>query len=373
VRQLSNLVVDLDAEFDLSSTHARGDAVRIVSPARADERTLAWIDDEFGGTWSSEANLGSNVLGFRGDAPVGFATFDPKGLRFGWLRGAAREPGVGVFGPFGVARSERGSGLGTTILRLALALLRDRGFARALIAAVGNERLIRYYRDTVGARVLERFDADAWARPRPRVVVMVSGSGTNLQAVLDGAEAGALPIDVVAVVSNNARAYANERARRAGVPLTVLPWRRTDELRQAYDERLLAEVVARQPDLVLLLGWMHLLPEAFVRTFPSLLNLHPAYLPLDPQRDDVVMPDGTRMTAFRGPHAVADALATESAWVGATVHAVTPLTDRGPVLARKPMRVAPEEHEGDVMERLHQLEHDLVVTAVMRWLYERVG
>ena len=59
---------------------------------------------------------------------------------------------------------------------------------------------------------------------------------------------------------------------------------------------------------MLLLGWMHLLSDSFVRAFPQMLNLHPAFLPLDPRRDDVVMPDGTQMPAFRGPRAVRDAL-----------------------------------------------------------------
>ena len=63
-----------------------------------------------------------------------------------------------------------------------------------------------------------------------------------------------------------------------------------------------------RPDLVLLLGWMHLLSDGFVATFPELINLHPAFLPLDPQRDDVVFPDGAQTAAFRGAYAVRDAL-----------------------------------------------------------------
>jgi phosphoribosylglycinamide formyltransferase 1 len=370
VRRLSNLVVELDARFEATAAPADTGGVHVVSTP-ADERTLAWIDQEFGGTWSSEVRLGSNVLAFRGDEPVGFATFDPKGLRFKWLRGAALERDVGIFGPFGVARSERGSGLGTLLLQRALAHLRDRGFTRALIAAVGSERLIRYYGEAVGARVLESFDVETWAQPRPRVVVLASGHGTNLQAVLDAARSGELPVDVVAVVSNNAGAYANERAHRAGVPLVVVTWKRKDEARHSYDQRLLEAVAEQWPDLVLLLGWMHLLPVAFVDRFPSLLNLHPAFLPLDPERDEVVMPDGARIEAFRGPHAVSDALERGSAWTGATVHAVTPSTDRGPVLARRPLRLSAGESEADVMTRLHPIEHELVATAVMRWLYER--
>jgi phosphoribosylglycinamide formyltransferase 1 len=375
VRELYNLVVDLDARFEVDVAHAGDNAsgVRITSSTEEDERTLAWIDEEFGGTWSSEAHLGSNIVAFRGEAPVGFATFDPKGLRFRWLRGAARERDVGIFGPFGIAESERGANLGIALLHRALVRLRERGFARALIAAVGNQRLVRYYGEAVGARILERFDVDAWAIPRPRVVAMVSGNGTNLQAVLDRARSGSLPVDVVAVVSNSSRAFANERALRAGVPVSVVPWTKRDQTRPAYDQRLLKSVQAQRPDLVLLLGWMHLLSGEFVTAFPSLFNLHPAYLPLDPRRDDVVMPDGTQMDAFRGPHAVRDALTAGSRWVGATVHAVTPSTDRGPVVARRPMRLAVGEKEADVMARLHPIEHDLVAAAVMRWLYERVG
>ncbi len=369
MRELCNLVVDLP----VSPRACRGvaPAIRIISSTNADDRTLAWIDQEFGGTWSSEARHGPNVIAYRDDSPIGFATFDPKGLRFAWLRGIARERDVGIFGPFGVAASERGQGLGATLLRQALMNLRARGYGRALIAAVGNERLIRYYTETVGARVAERFDIERWATPRPRVLAMVSGNGTNLQALLDRVRSGALPIDVVGVISNNAQAYANERARNAGVPVFVMPWERQEESRNSFDERLLALASAQRPEPIVLLGWMHLLSESFVATFPTILNVHPAFLPLDPSRDDVVLPDGTRMPAFRGPHAVAEALAAGTDWVGATVHVVTAATDRGPVVARRPLAVGAGEVEADVMTRLHPVEHELVAAAVMRWLYER--
>ena len=122
---------------------------------------------------------------------------------------------------------------------------------------------------------------------------------------------------------------------------------------------------------MLLLGWMHLLSESFVGAFPEMLNLHPAFLPLDPDRDDVAMPDGIRIPAFRGPRAVRDALAGSSPWVGATLHRVTGATDRGPVLARKPLLVKPGEDEDDLMERVHEIERGVVRAGVTRWLYER--
>lgn len=378
VRDLVNLAVELDERFLLSPEAAAATVadshpgVEIVRTATPDDATLAWIDEEFGGAWSSEARAGTNVVAVRGGRPIGFATVDPQGLRFRWLSGLARDPGVGVFGPFGVAPAERGAGLGGLLLRLALAELRERGYARALIPAVGDEGLAGYYARAVGAHVAERFDAAWLSQPRARAVIMASGNGSNLQAVLDAVGAGDLVIDVAGVVANNPHAFAIERARSAGVgSIAVLPWLRKAEPRAEYDARLLESVSAMRPDLVLLLGWMHLLDERFVRAFSGLLNLHPAFLPLDAERDDVGMPDGSRIPAFRGAFAVRDALAAGSSWIGATVHAVTPATDRGPVLVRKPLRVNPGEGEAQLMERLHAVEHRLVPAGVTRWLYER--
>jgi phosphoribosylglycinamide formyltransferase 1 len=365
---LSNLVVDLGREFPNDSLPD----VVIALPAPADEAVLAWIDETFGGTWSSEANAGSNVIARRGAAPVGFAALDAKGFTFAWLQGLGRERDVGVFGPIGVVEEGRKTGLGVALLRRALSALRERGYARALIPAVGDDRLVRYYADAVGARVAERFERSALIRPARRVLVMASGNGSNFQAVLDASRRGSLPIEVVALLSNDPRAYAIERAREAGMKsVRVVSWNRDEETRVQYDDRLLRAARDERPDLVLLLGWMHLLSDSFVRAFPHILNVHPAFLPLDPRRDDVVMPDGTRSPAFRGPRAVRDALAASSSWVGATLHRVTAATDRGPVMARKPLRVMPGEGEAALMERVHEIERGVVRAGLMRWLYER--
>lgn len=360
---LCNLIVDLSA-IPLDSSAVRTEV--------AGDRTLAWIDETFSGTWSSEAEAGVNVVARRDEAPIGFAALDARGLKFRWLNGLARERDVGLFGPFGVVIEERKTGLGVFILRQALQALRERGYARALIPAVSGEGLIRYYADSVGAVVAEEFDRAALLAPRPRTLVMASGNGSNFQAVVDASGNGSLPIEVVALVSNDARAHAIDRARAAGVAAVhVLTWSRKEETRAQYDQRLLETVRFEAPDLVLLLGWMHLLSDEFVAAFPEMLNLHPAYLPLDPKCDDVGLPDGSRIPAFRGPCAVHDALAAGSRWAGATVHRVTPATDRGPVLARKPLPVEPEEGEAHLLERIHAVERDLVKGAIMRWLFER--
>ena len=170
--ELFNLIVDLDDGVAVTREPARSlagsvNGVNFVASDAASETVLAWIDEEFGGCWSSEAHAASNALAFRDGPPVGFAAFDPQGLRFAWLRGVAREPGVGVFGPFGVAASQRGKGIGRALLQFALAGLRERGYARALIAAVGEERL-GYYGEALGARVVEQFDRASAGRTRRR-------------------------------------------------------------------------------------------------------------------------------------------------------------------------------------------------------------
>jgi phosphoribosylglycinamide formyltransferase-1 len=83
------------------------------------------------------------------------------------------------------------------------------------------------------------------------------------------------------------------------------------------------------------------------------------------------MPDGAEIPAYRGAHAIADALKENSRWAGATAHGVTVETDRGPVLARKPLSISEGEDEGKVLERLHPIEHRVVESAIRRWLFER--
>jgi phosphoribosylglycinamide formyltransferase 1 len=367
VPELYNLVVDLNQSFETACLPG----VEVTGPAAADDRTLAWIDEAFGGSWSSEAFAGSNLVARRNGSPVGFVTIEPEGLTFAWLDGVAREPGVGIIGPIGVAREERDHGLGTLMLRRALMTLRERGYARGLLPAV-SKGLVPYYADSVNAQIAERFDRASLYRPGRRVLVMASGNGSNFQAVLDASRSGDLPVEVAALLCNDAKAFAVERARRAALDnVLVLSWNRKRESREAYDAGLLEAARSVRPDLVLLLGWMHLLAPSFIAAFPQLLNLHPAFLPLDPNRDEVVMPDGTRGPAFRGPRAVADALSASSVWVGATLHRVTNAMDRGPVLTRKPLRVQPGEDETRLMERVHELERGVVRTGLMRWLLER--
>ncbi|HTX57998.1 MAG TPA: GNAT family N-acetyltransferase [Candidatus Acidoferrales bacterium] len=373
IRELINMIVDLDERF-ASDAPARERVTRLGCELGfvrdANDPVLAWIDDVFGGSWSSEVAIAAQAIATRDGRPAGFAAYDPQGLRFAWLRGIAREPDVGIFGPFGVDPNERGTGLGGALLEIALCGLRARGYRRALIPATSMP-LVPYYKHLVDARIVECYDVRSLT-PRPvRTVVLASGNGTNFQTVIDRVGEGSLPLDLQALVCNKPEAFAIERAQRAGIETVVVPWDREAQSRDAYDRVLQATVAAREPELVLLLGWMHVLEPGFIEAFSEILNVHPAFLPLDPARESVSMPDGTVIPAFRGPRAVRDALAANSPWVGASVHEVTALTDRGRVLVRKPMRVTSGEEEDGVLARLHPLEHSLVAFAIRRWLYER--
>ena len=198
--------------------------------------------------------------------------------------------------------------------------------------------------------------------------VLISGSGSNLQAVIDAVGRRELPLALRLVLSNRAGAFGLERARRAGIAARAELWdRRGGELREAYDARVLAAVRESGAELVLLLGWMHVLPAAFVERFAGVVNIHPAFLPEDPAADRVVVPAGPEIPAFRGAHALRDAIEAGVGWAGATCHLVTPAVDRGPVLAREPMALRPGEVEGEALERLHAVEHRVLLKGLTRW------
>ncbi len=372
-RELVNLVVDLSEPRP--SVRGRRPRLRVLRQAQDDnvgrDALCAWIDYEFGGTWSSEAFAGKNIVAKKGSRFAGFATYDPQGLKFSWLRGLGAQDGVGIFGPFGVSAEFRGSELGPALLRAALGALRKEGYARALIPAVGSDKLIAYYEKHAGATIAERFDRSRWREKKWRTVVLASGQGTNFQAIINGAATGALPLNITALVSNNPNAFALQRARAAHIPAISLPWERGVQLRPDYDAQLSEAVRRAEPDLVLLLGWMHLLDDRFIAEFPETINIHPAFLPLVEGANEAVFPDGSSTPAFRGARAVRDALAWGSRWTGATAHRITLHTDRGPVLARKPLAINAGETEEAVLARLHPIEHEVMREAIMRWVYER--
>jgi folate-dependent phosphoribosylglycinamide formyltransferase PurN len=345
---------------------ARG--YRLERIAHPDDRLAAWIDLTFAPSWwSSEARASDGWIALTAGGDIaGFASFGSPERRYPWLRAYRDRSDVAMFGPYGVAPAHRRSGIGEALLTATLASLAQRA-PFALIPAVAGERLIASYITRTGAHVVDTYEYDV---PRSRAVLMASGNGTNVQAVIDAVAGGRLALDLH-VVANDANAYVRERARDAGIGEEAVVWRRGEETRAAYDARVIDAVAVQAPDLVVLLGWMHLLPAAFLECFPDTLNVHPAFLPFDPADDDVVMPDGSRIPAFRGARSPEATIAANVRWSGASVHLVTPATDRGTIYVRTPLALAAGTTLADLRTQLRPLEHGAVVTAIRRWGFER--
>jgi phosphoribosylglycinamide formyltransferase-1 len=178
-------------------------------------------------------------------------------------------------------------------------------------------------------------------------VVLVSGSGTNLQALLDAAADPTYPAQVVAVGSDSAGILGLERAAGAGVPSFVVPLADHAQ-RPDWDAALANSVAAHDPDWVVCAGFMRILGTPFLDRFGGrILNTHPALLP-----------------SFPGAHGVRDALAYGVKVTGVTVHLVDAGVDTGPVLAQAAVAVEPDDDEPALHERIKTVERTLLVDTV---------
>jgi len=182
-----------------------------------------------------------------------------------------------------------------------------------------------------------------------RLVVLISGNGSNLQAIFDSCATGELNANVVSVISNKADAFGLTRARNAGVE-SIYFAKLENESRNEYDARLADVVESLKPDFIILAGWMRILSSAFLSRFPNrVINLHPA-LP------------GT----FPGTHAMERAYEAyrrgEIKHTGVMVHLVPDEgVDNGPVLATKIVPIYSDDNLESLEERIHKTEHKLLV------------
>lgn len=184
---------------------------------------------------------------------------------------------------------------------------------------------------------------------RLKLVVLISGEGSNLQAILDACNRGDLNAEVCAVISDHAEAHGLRRALHAKVPAhAVLAAHGTE--RTDYDAALRILIERYHPQLVLLAGFMRIVSAAFVQHFHSrLLNIHPALLP-----------------KYRGLHTHRRALAADEREHGCSVHFVTEELDGGPVIAQAKVRVQPDDSETTLAARVQEREH-LLYPLVTGW------
>jgi phosphoribosylglycinamide formyltransferase 1 len=182
-----------------------------------------------------------------------------------------------------------------------------------------------------------------------KVGVLLSGSGTNFQAIIDEAAAG-LPVEVVQVVSSRPDAYGIERARAAGIPVLVMN-REAYADPEAADARIVETLQAAGAEYVVMAGYMRMVTPVMLNAFPNrVLNLHPALLP-----------------SFKGAHAIADAFAAGVKVTGVTVHFANEDYDKGPIVAQEPVRVLESDTEETLEARIHEMEHELY-PRVLGWI-----
>lgn len=183
------------------------------------------------------------------------------------------------------------------------------------------------------------------------VVVLISGGGTNLQAIIDGALSD-LPISLKAVISNEPEAYGLERARKAGIETRVLSHREYAD-RESYDAALAALIDEFEPGLVVLAGFMRILTSDFVRHYSGrLFNIHPSLLP-----------------RYRGLHTHERVLEAGDTEHGATVHFVTEELDGGPLIVQARVPVLPGDDADMLARRVLGKEH-VIYPAAIHWFAE---
>ena len=184
---------------------------------------------------------------------------------------------------------------------------------------------------------------------RTRLVVLISGTGTLLQSLLDAAADPHYPAEVVSVIADTAGAAGLARARAAGIPAAAVTLADHRD-RAAWDVALRDAIESFEPDWVVSAGFMRLLGPEVLSSYPlQVLNTHPALLP-----------------SFPGAHAVRDALAHGVRVTGSTIHLVDEGVDTGPIVDQRPVMVEPDDDEASLHERIKVVERALLVDVVRR-------
>jgi len=192
-----------------------------------------------------------------------------------------------------------------------------------------------------------------------RLLILISGNGSNLQAILDACKSGELDATVVSVISNKAEAYGLIRARNAGVE-SIYFSKLENESRQKYDSRLAGYVTTQLPDYIILAGWMRIFSSSFLSHFPNrVINLHPA------------LPE-----MFPGTHAIERAYQAyqrgEIKHTGVMIHLVPDEgVDNGPFLATKIVPIFADDTLESLETRVHKTEHELLIKTLKELITQK--
>lgn len=179
------------------------------------------------------------------------------------------------------------------------------------------------------------------------IAVLCSGSGTNLQAIIDGVKSGYIPAKIALVVSDNKDAPALERAKKAGIETLVLD-KKNFKTREDFDKEIVKNLKKKDVELVVLAGFMRLISPYFISEYKNrIMNIHPALLP-----------------SFKGVHGIKDALDYGAKVTGPTVHFVDEELDSGPIILQEVVEIMGDDTEDTLLERVHKAEHKIYPEAI---------
>ena len=183
-----------------------------------------------------------------------------------------------------------------------------------------------------------------------KIAVLVSGNGSNLQALIDAQLGQQLSGEIVGVISNKTDAYALQRAKQAGIKTSIIE-HKVYPNREVFDDAMHQQLLAWGVELIVLAGFMRILSEKFVRAWQGkMINIHPSLLPL-----------------YKGMHTHQRVLNTGDVFHGCTVHYVTPELDAGPALLQGVLKVNQHDTPHRLAQRVHELEH-VIYPQVVEWI-----
>jgi phosphoribosylglycinamide formyltransferase-1 len=181
-----------------------------------------------------------------------------------------------------------------------------------------------------------------------RIAVLVSGRGSNLQAIIDNIEKGEISVELAVVISDQPDAFALDRARKHNIPAVHISAKGYKDKREDYDSLLVKELRQRHIDLVCLAGFMRIITPVLIKAFPNrILNIHPSLLP-----------------AFPGLHVQRKALTQGVKFSGCTVHFVDEGMDTGPIIIQAVVPILDSDTEGSLSERILKQEHKIYSRAI---------
>ncbi|MBI2251831.1 MAG: phosphoribosylglycinamide formyltransferase [Armatimonadetes bacterium] len=199
------------------------------------------------------------------------------------------------------------------------------------------------------------------------LAVLISGNGSNLQAIIREIQKNNLSARINVVISSNHKAYVLIREKKAKIPIEILNFKDyiKHENRKIFEKDLIKIVKKYEVDLIVLAGFMVVLSKEFLKHFSfRVINLHPSILPKRLNDNYVILPDKTKSPVFRGLNAISQALKHKVSCAGCTVHFVSPQIDKGKVITQALVPVKTKDDLKSLTKKIHLQEHKILIEAI---------